>query len=510
EFLGWVNVLPDEVIRARPVFGVYYALALLPDDLEAAEARLRDAEGVLDRARARPDAAAVEMVVVDDEGFRSLPGTMAIIRAYVAGARGDVPGIVRYARQALDRLPEDDALWRGAAGALLGLAHWTSGDLEAAYQAFAEGVASLRMTGDITHEITGAFVLANIRTAQGRLREAARIYERALDLAVDRGGSVPPTTADLYVGLGDLLREHNDLDAASRYLRSSKEFGEHGGLPENRYRWYVGMARIAEAQGYLDHALDLLNEAQRLYVRSPDPEVCPVAAVKARVWVRQGKLAEALGWVRERSLSVDDDLGYLREFEHITLARVLIAQSKSNRLDSSIREAIAFLERLRKAAEEGGRMGSVIELLGLQALAHEVQGDIPRALASLARALTLAEPEGYVRIFVDEGQPMRTLLRRAAASGTTSSYTQRLLSAFNEPAQPASTPAHAAGLVEPLTGREVEILRLVAAGMRNQEIADHLVISPATVKRHIANAYGKLGASHRTEAIVRANELNLL
>ena len=511
-FLDWLKALPDEVIRARPVLGVYYAVALLPGDLAAAEARLRDAEGLLDRASARPDAAAVEMVIVDDEGFRSLPASMAIVRAYLAGASGDVPETVHYARQALGLLPEGDALWRGAAGALLGLAHWTSGDLEEAYQAFAEGQASLRKTGDITLEMIGAFVLANIRTAQGRLRDAARLYEGALDQAARQGGPVPPTAADLYVGLSELCHEHNDLDAAARYLRSSQELGEHGGLQENRYRWYVAMARIAEAQGDLDRALDLLDEAQRRYVRSPNPEVRPVAAVKARVWVRQGRLAEALGWAHERGLSVGDELSYLREFEHITLARLLIARHRSDRGESALRELKALLDRLQQAAEQGRRPGSLVEVLVLQALAHQVQGDAIRARAPLERALTLAEAEGYVRIFLDEGATMRTLLGHVAAPGPASAYARRLLSAFETPARLAPTPLQAvpAALVEPLTRREVEILRLIAAGMRNQEIAEQLFISLSTVKRHVANAYGKLGASHRTEAVARANALDLL
>jgi len=511
-FLDWLKALPYEVIRARPVLSVYYALALLPGDLETAEARLRDAEGVLDQASARPEAAAVEMVIVDDEGFRSLPGSMAIVRAYLAGASGDVPETVHYARQALGLLPEGDALWRGAAGALLGLAHWTSGDLEEAYQAFAEGQASLRKTGDITLEMIGAFVLANIRTAQGRLRDAARLYEGALDQAARQGGPVPPTAADLYVGLSELCHEHNDLDAAARYLRSSQELGEHGGLQENRYRWYVGMARIAEAQGDLDRALDLLDEAQRRYVRSPNPEVRPVAAVKARVWVRQGRLAEALGWAHERGLSVGDELSYLREFEHITLARLLIARHRSDRGESALRELKALLDRLQQAAEQGRRPGSLVEVLVLQALAHQVQGDAIRARAPLERALTLAEAEGYVRIFLDEGATMRTLLGHVAAPGPASAYARRLLSAFETPARLAPTPLQAvpAALVEPLTRREVEILRLIAAGMRNQEIAEQLFISLSTVKRHVANAYGKLGASHRTEAVARANALDLL
>lgn len=157
-------------------------------------------------------------------------------------------------------------------------------------------------------------------------------------------------------------------------------------------------------------------------------------------------------------------------------------------------------------------MGSVIEILLLQALAHLEQGIVPLALIPLERALKLAEPEAYFRIFIDEGEAMRGLLRHAAAGGIGSSYTRQLLSAFDEaaPATSSSSPAEAGDLVVPLTTREIEILRLIAAGMRNQEIADHLFISLSTVKRHIANAYGKLDVSHRTEAIVRANELNLL
>jgi LuxR family maltose regulon positive regulatory protein len=509
-FMRWLKALPDELIRTRPVLSVYYALALVSLEPEAAEARLRDAERWLDSMeRERPEAPSVEMVVVDEDGFRSLPGTIAIVRAYRAGARGDVSGIVDYAGRAWDLLPDGDHLWRGAAAGLLGLAHWTSGDLEAAYRAFADAWAVLRLTGDATQEVSGAFVLADIRRAQGRLREAARLYEQALELVERRGGPMPPPAAGLYVGMSELGYDHGDLEGALRYLLSSETLKDRGGISEHRHRWYVAMARIKQAQGDLDGALDLLGEAERLYVRSPAPDVRPIAALRARVWVRQGRLVEALGWAREQGLSVDDDLSYLREFEHITLARVLMARYRNGRAEGSLREAMALLERLRKAAEGGGRMASSIEVLALQALAHQAHGDTPRALAPLERALTLAETEGYVRIFVDEGEATRTLLRHAAARGVASSYTRRLLSAFDRAPEPPPS-AHANRLAEPLTGREVEVLRLVAAGMRNQEIADHLVISLPTVKRHIANTYGKLGVSHRTEAVRLANELNLL
>ena len=262
----------------------------------------------------------------------------------------------------------------------------------------------------------------------------------------------------------------------------------------------------------MDAALDLLDDAERVYTSGVIPDVHPIAALKTRVRVRQGRLTEAMGWVRDRGLSVNDDLSYLREFEHVTLVRVFIARYKSDRVDSSILEAMGLLERLLEAAEEGGRMGSVIEILLVQALANQSQGNVSLALIQLERALAMADPEGYVQVFVGEGESMRDLLRHAAADGIAGSYTRRLLSAFDIQAKPASTSvkAAAAKLAEPLTGREVEILRLVAAGMMNQEIADHLFISLSTVKRHIANAYGKLGVNHRTEAIARANELNLL
>jgi LuxR family maltose regulon positive regulatory protein len=203
ELLRWLKALPDEHVRTRPVLSAYYALALLPDDLEAAEAQLRDAERLLDATAElgeRREASSAEMVVVDDGEFQALPGTIAIVRAYLAGAFGDVSGILHHARRAWDLLPEDDHLWRGAAAALLGLAYWTIGDLEAAYRAFVDGWAIMRLTGDRTREITGAFLPANIRTAQGRLREATSLYEQSLARAAGQGGPTPPSTADLYVG----------------------------------------------------------------------------------------------------------------------------------------------------------------------------------------------------------------------------------------------------------------------------------------------------------------------
>jgi len=213
-----------------------------------------------------------------------------------------------------------------------------------------------------------------------------RTYEQALQLALAQGGSVLRGTADMYVGMSELHRERNDLPTARQYLLRSQELGEHVGLPQNRYRWRVAMSRIREAEGDPGGALDLLGEAERLYVGDFFPDVRPVAALRARVQVAQGALGEALGWARERGLSVDDDLSYLREFEHITLARVLLAKHTEDRAERSLHEVTLLLERLLRAAEEGARTGRVIEILVIQALAHQSRRDPCGACLTATRA----------------------------------------------------------------------------------------------------------------------------
>ena len=206
-----------------------------------------------------------------------------------------------------------------------------------------------------------------------------------------------------------LALAHGDVPATVKYARRaldllrSNELGEQAALPRWRYRWCLARARIQESKGGLDRALVFLNEAERQYVRGPVPDIRPIAALKTWVWIRRGRLSEALGWVHEQNLSPNDDLCFPHEFEHITLARVLIAQYRNEGADRAVHDALGLLERLLKSAEGGSRIGSVIEILVLQALAYQAQGNIPLVLKSLEGALTLAEPEGYVRIFVDEG-----------------------------------------------------------------------------------------------------------
>jgi LuxR family transcriptional regulator, maltose regulon positive regulatory protein len=378
---------------------------------------------------------------------------------------------------------------------------------------YSEGMAWLQRAGNISDVLGCTLALADIRTAQGNLHEAMQTYEQGLQLAADQGTPEMRGTADMHVGMSELYREQNDLQAAMQHLVKSQEQGEHTGLPQNRYRWRAAMARIQEAEGNLNEALELLDEAERLYASDFFPNVHPVGAMKARTWAAQGRLGEALTWAHEQGLSPEDQLSYLHEFEHITLARILLARYRSDHTDSSIHEAIGLLERLLKAAEEGGRLRSTIEILVLQALAHQARGNIPAALLPLQQALTLAEPEGYIRIFLDEGSYMAELLHEAAARRIIPKYSGKLLAAFaggqhrEVVESPSPTPK---SFIEPLSQRELEVLRLLITELSGPEIARELVIALSTVRTHTKSIYTKLNVNNRRAAVKRAIELGLI
>ena len=498
-WLTWAGALPDELIRARPVLGVWYAYALLGrGEIEAAEARLTDAEHWLETPGEVGARSALPTVAVDEPQLRSLLATIAVARAYRAQALGDAPGAVRHAQRVLELMPEGEHFRRGQAIALMGMTYWANGDLEAADRVFAGYSSGLLAIGNLPDAISTASVLPDFRLPLGRLREAADSVTRVLQVLTDRGELLPADTGDLYRALGELDLERGDLVAAAEHLRRSKGLGDQGELPVWRYRWRVAQARLRVAEGDLEGALGLLDEAERLFVRSPLPDVRPIAAQRARIRTAQGRVAEALEWARACGLSVDDDLSYLREFEHLTLARALIAQYEGEKVAGAIHAAVALLDRLLHAAETGGRRGSAIEIQVLQARAHQARGDTVAALAPLERALPLAETEGYVRVFVEQGPPLVRLLQLAAARATAPDSARRLLAAF---------PSSGADV---LSDRELEVLQLIAEGLTNQEIAARLYLSLFTVKAHARSINTKLDAHSRTQSVAMARKLGIL
>jgi LuxR family maltose regulon positive regulatory protein len=287
-------------------------------------------------------------------------------------------------------------------------------------------------------------------------------------------------------------------------LKRAAELGLQTTLVDWLHRWHKAQAQLKEAAGDLETALALLDEAKRVYIQTLVPDLRPIAALKARIYLKQGRPDKARAWVTERGLSLADEVSYLHEFEHLTLARLEIANPLVN----------ALLARLLQAAQAQKRWGSALDILLVQALAHEAQGDRPQALATLKHALSLAEPEGYIRVFVDEGEPMQLLIEQQSRNRDhpLSGYVDKLLAAFTQPrAAPKSAMIHQkSDMIEPLSEREFEVLRLLGTELNGPEIARELIVSLNTMRTHTKSIYNKLGVNNRRMAIRRAEELGLL
>jgi len=350
---------------------------------------------------------------------------------------------------------------------------------------------------------------------QGQLQRAIGILCQQMQFADDRGMSGTVVAGWLLAMWGEVRAELNDLDEALRLAEKGARLAEQGGEVSMLGWSYLCLVRVLFSMGNMTAAEEIVLKAGGI---ARDQHVPPsivnrMAAWQARIWLAQDKLDAALQWVTQRGLDPDADLPYTHEAEYLVLARILMAQGlhgQQGRLDESAK----LLQRLLEAAEDGGRTSTVIEILMLQALACQAEGDTPRAQAALERSLTRAEPCGFVRIFVDEGPPMAQLLYEALTRGIAPEYVRRLLAEFPdvepESAEPAAIHKPLSGLIEPLSERELEVLQLMAQGLANQAIADRLFLALNTIKAHSRNIYGKLGVHSRTQAVARAGTLGIL
>jgi LuxR family maltose regulon positive regulatory protein len=345
-------------------------------------------------------------------------------------------------------------------------------------------------------------ILGRAYEMQGALRQAHTTYQEALDLATEPGDRPVPFASMAYVGMAGPLYEWNDLDAAMRCAAEGIRLSELGGFVAYQVFGYARLSRIYAAQGDRDQAMNVLQKAALL---GQGGEYALVMALvsewQIRLWAAQGKMASVTRWAQSHRLNRLDELDAAQAVEQATVARALILEVRST-------EALTLLGRLLDIAQATGRMDRVIKIRVLQAMAFQAQNDIQGALASLNQALSLARPERYVRTFVDEGEPMNRLLRDALSQDMMPNYVAQILAAFGEEANIAS-PAMAS-LVEPLTDREVEVLRLIVAGLSNSEIADELYIAVSTVKSHVNHIFGKLEVKSRAQAMAKVRTLNLL
>ncbi|MGH8964168.1 MAG: LuxR C-terminal-related transcriptional regulator, partial [Actinomycetes bacterium] len=425
-------------------------------------------------------------------------------------------GTVRHARQALALAGPEDHTIHGAGGAFLGLAAWAEGNVAEALETFGAAVRSLHAAGNVVDELDATIVLADMWVALGRPGRAHELYERSLQRATGGGEPYPRATADLHVGLAELDRELDDLTSAEDHLETARVLGQRASITENRHRWYVAMADVRAAAGDYDAAAQLLDEAETLYRHGFYPSIRPIPAMKARFQIAVGDLDAAAGWAHDRGLSVEDDPAYLREYEYLTLVRLLLAEHRDgHRTDlaghaSPAEAALALLDRLHATAVDVGRAGSLVEIRVLQALAHHTDGAVPQALAALERVQVDApEPDRYVRLYLDEGAPMEDLLERALTEQGTS-LPERLVRRLGGAAARVEGAPSQQSLADPLSGREMEVLRLLDSELTGPEIARQLYVSVNTLRTHTKRIFTKLDVNNRAAAVRRAHQLGLL
>ncbi|HEY7432992.1 MAG TPA: LuxR C-terminal-related transcriptional regulator [Streptosporangiaceae bacterium] len=511
----WLAALPPEVTGSRPrLLVTQAALALL-------SRRAETVEGLLDAAsRAFEDAGEEPFESSVGRGtslLGNVPAVIALGRSALAQLHGDAESAITFGDRALAEL--DGGEWQLASitRGYLARAELMRGRLAAAEQALSSVIGQWLAGGTSTYIAWGYQHLGQVQRAQGRLHAAASTYQAAVETHDARGRPVPPATGTGYVGLAEVAYQRDELDAALRHVTNGISLCRQFVSTLPLAAGLATLAWIRQAGGDAVGAREAMAGAGQAAPSQGVPGLLnPVPSQQARLLLAQGDVGAAARWAQERGLSPDGELGYPWEPEYLVLARVLLAQDHPG-------QARALLARLHAAAAAQGRAGSLIEIQALQALALAAAGDDDAGVATLAAALTRAFPQGYVRVFADEGAPMALLLARLAAaqkSGHAAArrvefgYLTTVLRAVSgtggaSAARPG-TAAAVPGLVEQLTPRELEVLALLATGASNPRIAAELVVTLDTAKKHVSHLMGKLGATNRTEAAARARQLGLL
>ena len=486
---GWMQAIPDTVRRAHPSLCLEYARLLAEASQNvAAEALVKEVELELE---ANPPSNINEVT--------SLQGKLAALGAHLAAIHNDFARAIELSYQAQELISPEDPRWRGFVALNLAGDYRFTSQWENASRTYLEAAAFCLDSGNRIDALTALGLRGEVLQAQGQLREAARQYEQVLQLAQAWEIHFSPAIGYALTGLGRVWCEWNDLDTADNYANAGLELGKRADLVDVLLRGYLALVRIKKSRRDLDGALILLEDAEPVLQRMGIPEVNDwVSALRAQIWLEKGETEAAVRWAESYR---GGDHSAIYPTIPVVLAHVRLGQGRPD-------DALRLLDRALQASEQVGRLGNAIQILVVKAMVHRARGDPDQALADLERALALAEPDGYLRVFLDEGKPIKRLLARAASQDPASDYIRKLLEGLGGPIREESImPTQ---LFEQLTARELQILQLIADGETNQEIANELVVAVNTVKKHISNIFGKLGVSNRVQAVAQARQLGLL
>ncbi|GCE29493.1 hypothetical protein KDA_49770 [Dictyobacter alpinus] len=517
--LRWLQALPEEYIQSRPYLSLYYTGALVStEQFDEAERHLRDAERAIEAVKQQETAiSTTHRARQFSAQTQHLLDALAVTRASLAGFRGDVAQAIELSHQARSHFRKTDAYLESVLSVSLGMAYLRTGDLARAAEAF----RAAEVMGDTAHHfhlsLASASTQAYLLMEQGHLHQAAEHYRQLLRLATEEGQQ-PAALSSAYLGLGELHYDWNELDLAEHSLRRGLHGAQHWEPMTTLVRGSLFLTRIYVAHGKTTEAFNDLHVLEKQIFHQHLPRFLPyLGAIRAVIFLAEEKMEQAARWAQESHLQVDDELNLLYEFPYLILAQVL---ARTGRPD----DATLLLARLLTHAEAEGRMRSVIDILVCQASVFQSQGEDIHAQQALLRAVVLAAPEGWLRVFIDQGEPIRTLLCTIRAQHANdpsvfpqvSPFVNTLLTLIERERpdrfSPQPSAPHPKSTTSPvfLTTREREVLHLVALGLSNQHIAHELVVAVSTVKWHLKQISTKLAVHNRIQMIARARDIHLL
>jgi LuxR family maltose regulon positive regulatory protein len=484
--LNWINLVED-LVGERPWSSIYKSWGFT-------------LTGQFDQADFWLQKAAVNVSAVDLETEQALLGHIEAIHAFLASVRGDAEAAIRFAQNALKFLPEDEQTIRSIVTLTIGFTFRLTGDYKQAIKFLKDAQRAGQALGNNYVELGALTSISDLIRSQGKLHQALEIENEVLKLSTQQGEQNLPTSRWPFLGLGWIHYEWNDLVIAKSYTQKAIDISQQWNDFINLVQSFDLMSQINIAQGDLDLAHRMISQAENLTRTHALPLESWVKARRIRYWLAQGNLEAATQWAHRSELSTLDKITLQEEAEYLAFIRVCLATG-------DFHQALQFSKQVMIFAEKLGRFGSLIETLNLKALAFQAENNQSQALTALERSLKLAEPEGYIRTFIDEGKPMGSLLRLAQTRGISKSYVSKLLAAFQETDIPSVTGMQ---LIEPLSDRELAVLRLIADGLSNREIAEELVVAVSTIKSHVNHIYRKLDVNSRTRAVAKSQQLGLL
>jgi LuxR family maltose regulon positive regulatory protein len=485
----WIQALPKSIRHVHPALCLTYARALIDvGQLANAEVHILEAEHWLE-----------SHAEANDPRVDLIRGRALALRAQIASTHGEFTSAIELSLRAGHLLSHEDVAWRSLVTFNLAEVFrftnkWTEGN-----DAYREAAALSESAGDYANALLAYSSRGEVLEAEGHLHQAAQQFEEVLSLAHAWGIPNAAATGYASVGLGRAHWEWNELDAALQEVQTGLACGQQAEITNVLLRGYLALARIQKSFGNLEAALAALKEADAVAEKMGLAQVKVwIGAQRAQVWLAGGDTEAAFDWANRFAGQMQD---VIYPSVPTALAKVWLSQREP-------KKALPLLDHALQSAQAVGRLGNAIHILAVQAIVYHAQGEPEQAFAKLERAMELAVPEGYVRAFVDEGAPMARLLRRMLTRSSTSEYARRLLEALGESVKIESPIA--SKLIDRLSQRELEVLRLIIDGSTNQEIAHELVLTVNTVKRHISNIFRKLEVSNRAQAIAQARKLNIL